>query len=80
MEASQFGKYQQQQQIQFYSKNRFSEIKFSFLFHFQNQTPIYNLAAGTCLYVKEPKAGAIVQLGLCSTDANSSWDLVKKIL
>lgn len=46
----------------------------------QNQTPIYNLAAGTCLHVNEPKADAIVQLGLCSTDANSSWDLVKKML
>lgn len=45
-----------------------------------NQTPIYNLAAGTCLYVEQPKAGAIVQLGLCSNDAYSSWDLVKKPL
>lgn len=51
-----------------------------FIFITQNQTPIYNLAAGTCLYVKEPKAGAIVQLGLCSSDVNSSWDLVKKVL
>lgn len=47
---------------------------------FQNQTPIYNFAAGTCLYVKQPKAGAIVQLGLCSNDANSSWDMVRKPL
>lgn len=49
-------------------------------FHFQSQTPIYNLAAGTCLHVDQAKAGATVQLGLCSSDANGSWDLVKKPL
>lgn len=50
------------------------------MIQFQKQTPIYNLAAGTCLYVTQPKAGGIVQLGLCSNESNSSWDLVKKIL
>lgn len=49
-------------------------------FHFQNQTPIYNLAAGTCLHVDQPKSGSLIKLGLCSNDANGSWDLVKKPL
>lgn len=42
----------------------------------QNETPIYNMAAGTCLHVREAKIGATVELALCSEKTNNKWDLV----
>ncbi|XP_026463081.1 polypeptide N-acetylgalactosaminyltransferase 35A [Ctenocephalides felis] len=51
----------------------------------ENDTPIYNLASGTCLGVKrlptmDSLAGAVVEMVLCSASGdeyNLRWDLVK---
>ncbi|XP_055541211.1 polypeptide N-acetylgalactosaminyltransferase 35A [Wyeomyia smithii] len=39
-------------------------------------TPIYNIASGSCLAVKETHKGALVSLNLCVNSARSTWDLV----
>lgn len=46
----------------------------------QNETPIYNLAAGTCLNVKVPKNGATITLDLCTESEYNKWDLLKTAL
>lgn len=46
----------------------------------QNETPIYNLAAGTCLNVKDAKLGATITLDLCSNSGNNKWDLLKTVI
>lgn len=53
-------------------------IKFAFLL--QNETPIYNLAAGTCLNVKVAKIDAIITLDLCTESENNKWNLLKTVL
>lgn len=42
----------------------------------QNGTPIYNMAAGTCLRAREARIGSEVELALCSETENTTWDLV----
>ncbi|XP_055637765.1 polypeptide N-acetylgalactosaminyltransferase 35A [Toxorhynchites rutilus septentrionalis] len=39
-------------------------------------TPIYNIASGSCLAVKEIRKGALVGLDLCVNNLQSTWDLV----
>lgn len=39
-------------------------------------TPIYNIASGSCLAVKEATKGALVGLDLCVNSPRSTWDLV----
>lgn len=42
----------------------------------QNNTPIYNMAAGTCLRAREAAKSAIVELALCSNTSLNTWDLI----
>lgn len=39
-------------------------------------TPIYNIASGSCLAVKQATKGALVGLDLCVNSPRSTWDLV----
>ncbi|XP_058451722.1 polypeptide N-acetylgalactosaminyltransferase 35A [Malaya genurostris] len=39
-------------------------------------TPIYNIAAGSCLAVREINKGSLVGLDLCMNTPRSTWDLV----
>lgn len=39
-------------------------------------TPIYNIASGSCLAVREIRKGALVGLDLCVNSPRSTWDLV----
>ncbi|XP_058822924.1 polypeptide N-acetylgalactosaminyltransferase 35A-like [Topomyia yanbarensis] len=39
-------------------------------------TPIYNIASGSCLAVREIAKGSLVGLDLCMNTARSTWDLV----
>lgn len=41
-----------------------------------NGTPIYNLAAGTCLMATEPKLNAKVVLDICTNSNLNIWDLI----
>lgn len=41
----------------------------------QNQTPIYNVATGTCLQASEAKINAPIVLDLCSNTQLNAWDL-----
>lgn len=60
------------------SLRSYSDFIWIYLFYLrQNETPIYNLAAGTCLNVKVPKIGSIVTLDLCTESENNKWDLLK---
>ncbi|XP_039950091.1 polypeptide N-acetylgalactosaminyltransferase 35A [Bactrocera tryoni] len=40
-------------------------------------SPIYNMAAGTCMRAKSASIGARIGLDLCSKDDASAWDIVK---
>ncbi|XP_011182073.2 polypeptide N-acetylgalactosaminyltransferase 35A [Zeugodacus cucurbitae] len=40
-------------------------------------SPIYNMAAGTCMRAKGAHIGARIVLDLCSKDEASAWDIVK---
>ncbi|XP_054742504.1 LOW QUALITY PROTEIN: polypeptide N-acetylgalactosaminyltransferase 35A [Anastrepha obliqua] len=40
-------------------------------------SPIYNMAAGTCMRAKAAQVGAGIILDLCSKDDASAWDIVK---
>lgn len=40
-------------------------------------SPIYNMAAGTCMRAKSANIGARIGLDLCSKDDASAWDIVK---
>lgn len=39
-------------------------------------TPIYNIASGSCLAVREIRKGAPIGLNLCVNSSRSTWDLV----
>ncbi|XP_037035328.1 polypeptide N-acetylgalactosaminyltransferase 35A [Bradysia coprophila] len=39
-------------------------------------SPIYNIAAGTCLRAREPTKSAAIELALCSNNLFSTWDLI----
>lgn len=49
---------------------------------FQNRTPIYNMAAGTCLGVIRSAKDAQVTMDLCTKPDTSllNWDLVRSKL
>jgi hypothetical protein len=42
----------------------------------QNETPVYNMAAGTCLTAQRPVSGEYAVMELCSISANNKWDFV----
>lgn len=42
----------------------------------KNGTPVYNMAAGTCLRATTAQAGAVVELALCSETERAVWELV----
>lgn len=44
----------------------------------ESKTPIYNIAAGTCLGVDTKETGATVIMKLCSNPKYTVWDLVKQ--
>nr|XP_023017071.1 polypeptide N-acetylgalactosaminyltransferase 35A-like [Leptinotarsa decemlineata] len=41
------------------------------------ETPIYNLAAGTCLGVEQKAVNAMIQMMLCTDSNLTKWDLVR---
>ncbi|KAF2898898.1 hypothetical protein ILUMI_07277 [Ignelater luminosus] len=43
----------------------------------ENKTPVYNIAAGTCLGVDKPKIGAVIMMKLCTDPSLNMWDLVR---
>lgn len=43
----------------------------------ENNTPIYNIAAGTCLGVKSKAVDEFIVMKICTNDEFTSWDLVK---
>lgn len=43
----------------------------------ENRTPIYNMAAGTCLGVKNKDRGAIVTMEICNRPNLNQWDFVR---
>jgi hypothetical protein len=42
----------------------------------QNETPLYNMAAGTCLTAQKAVSGEYAVMELCSISANNKWDFV----
>lgn len=42
----------------------------------QNETPVYNMAAGTCLTAQRAVLGEYAVMELCSISANNKWDFV----
>ena len=43
---------------------------------FQNGTPLYNMAAGTCLTAQKAVAGEYAVMELCSLSAANKWDFL----
>ncbi|PNF43408.1 Polypeptide N-acetylgalactosaminyltransferase 35A [Cryptotermes secundus] len=41
-----------------------------------NETPVYNMAAGTCLTAQRAVSGEYAVMELCSLSANNKWDFV----
>lgn len=50
--------------------------KLIFFLGLQDESPIYNIAAGTCLRAREPSKAAVIELALCSNNLFSTWDLI----
>lgn len=50
--------------------------KFFFSLLSQDGSPIYNIAAGTCLRAKDPTKYSAIELALCSNNLFSTWDLI----
>jgi len=42
----------------------------------QNGTPLYNMAAGTCLTAQKAVSGEYVVMELCSVSAANKWDFL----
>jgi hypothetical protein len=51
-------------------------VQFALFGLLQNETPVYNMAAGTCLTAQRAVSGEYAVMELCSISANNKWDFV----